>query len=91
MIDTIPNFEIPVKEFVLTKEMLESGKNVYIPEGVKITDEALVYAVEKGFVKPNKEQVKLIENYNKKYELSYILEKLGLDEKQVKILFEKYK
>jgi hypothetical protein len=101
MIDTIPNFEIPVQEFILTKGMLESGKNVYIPEGVNITDDALVIAVEKGFIKPTKEQLKLVEDFKeaklqdhkngKKYELEFILKKLGLDTKQVEILFEKFK
>jgi hypothetical protein len=102
MIDTIPNFEIPVQEFILTKEMLESGKNVYIPKGVNITDEALVVAVERGIVKPTKKQLELVESFKKeaelqeqenkkKYELEFILNKLGLDKKQVQILFENFK
>jgi hypothetical protein len=102
MTDTIPNFEIPVQEFILTKEMLESGKNVYIPKGVNITDEALVVAVERGIVKPTKKQLELVESFKKeaelqeqenkkKYELEFILNKLGLDKKQVQILFENFK
>jgi hypothetical protein len=95
MIDTIPNFEIPVQEFILTKEMFESGKNVYIPKGVKITDEALIIAVEKGIIKPSEEQLKLVQSLKnkaeEKYELEFILSKLGLDKKQVEILFKNFK
>jgi len=95
MIDTIPNFEITVQEFILTKEMLESGKNIYIPKNVKITDEALIIAVEKGIIKPSEEQLKLVQSLKnkaeKKYELEFILSKLGLDKKQVEILFKNFK
>ena len=95
MIDTIPNFEITVQEFILTKEMLESGKNIYIPKNVKITDEALIIAVEKGIIKPSEEQLKLVQSLKnkaeKKYELEFILSKLELDKKQVEILFKNFK
>ena len=93
MIDTIPNFEIPVQEFILTKEMLESGKNVYIPKGVNITDEALVLAVERGIIKPTEEQLKRIDAYLADKQLKespdYILKKLGVSEGEMKILIEK--
>ena len=93
MIDTIPNFEIPVQEFILTKEMLESGKNVYIPKGVNITDEALVVAVERGIIKPTEEQLKRIEAYLADKQLKespdYILKKLGISESEMKILIKK--
>ena len=44
-VDSIPQIEIPVQEIVLTLEDVRSAKNIWIGKDIKITDEALAYAL----------------------------------------------
>ena len=44
-VDSIPHVEIPVQEIVLTLEDVRSAKNIWIGKDIKITDEALAYAL----------------------------------------------
>ena len=44
-VDSIPQIEIPVQEIVLTLEDVQSAKNIWIGKDIKITDDALGYAL----------------------------------------------
>ena len=44
-VDSIPQIEIPAQEIVLTLEDVRSAKNIWIGKDIKITDDALGYAL----------------------------------------------
>lgn len=44
-VDSIPQIEIPAQEIVLTLEDIQSAKNIWIGKDIKITDEAMAYAL----------------------------------------------
>ena len=44
-VDSIPQIEIPVQEIALTLEDVQSAKNIWIGKDIKITDDALGYAL----------------------------------------------
>ena len=44
-VDSIPHVEIPVQEIILTLEDVRSAKNIWIGKDIKITDDALGYAL----------------------------------------------
>ena len=45
MIDSISQIALPVQEIVLTLEDVQSAKNIWIGKDIKITDDALGYAL----------------------------------------------
>lgn len=99
-IDTVPNFELPQIEqkIEIKLEDIKNAKFVSFGKDVYLNDDALVFAVEKGFLKPNEQQKEQLNIAKKeeaeeqnKYELEYILKKLGLDKKQVNVLFEHFR
>ena len=47
-VDSIPQIEIPVQEIVLTLDDVQSAKNIWIGKDIKITDDALGYALVNG-------------------------------------------
>ena len=69
-VDSIPQIEIPVQEIVLTLDDVQSAKNIWIGKDIKITDDALGYALVNG-IPIHKDVLKgidkddIIDKYNK--------------------------
>lgn len=97
VIDTIPQFDIPKQEIVLTLEDVKNAKNIWIGKDIKITDEALGFAlvnkipIHKDILK-NIDQKAIIKVYEKNLKnaetVKNIKSKLGLSIEELKDLLK---